>query len=96
MLEGATDAPGLSRAIEPRLAAAFDRGSGPGLLQLGAGEAGHLLPPALAWWCGFAGRYVAALCLHPPSPGSLPDVPPTDSADLASLVLTGPKSRGPE
>ena len=96
VLEGAANAPGFDRAMEERLAAAFARGSGPGLVQLGAGEVGQALPPAFAWWRGFAGRYVAALCLHPPSPTDLPNVPPPDSAELASLVLTGPMMPGAE
>jgi hypothetical protein len=41
---------------------AFERGSGHGLLLLGADEAGTALPPVLAWWREFGARYVTALC----------------------------------
>ncbi len=69
LTEAADDAPDLDRATAARLADAFARGSGHGLLQLGAAEVGHLLPPAFAWWRAFAARYVAALCLHAPTVG---------------------------
>jgi hypothetical protein len=42
------------RALVDRLRSCFERGAGQGLLQLGAGEAGSLAPPALAWWRDFA------------------------------------------
>jgi hypothetical protein len=76
-----------------QLVQAFARGSGPGLLQLGAGEVGRPRPPAFTWWRGFAARHVAALCLQGSAgedPSPLPDVPASDAAELASLVLTAP------
>ena len=96
LLEHATDAPGLDNAAAARLAPAFARGSGPGLVQLGAGEVGQALPPVFAWWHRFAARYVAALCLHPPSPSALPEIMPPNEAELASLVLSGPMMPGSE
>ncbi len=92
------DAPGLDEAVAARLAGAFARGSGPGLLQLGAGEVGQALPPVFVWWRGFAARYVAALCMHEPGTETavLPDVPAPTEADLASLVLTAPMMTGAE
>jgi superfamily II DNA or RNA helicase len=99
-LEPFADAPELDAAVAARLADAFARGSGYGLLQLGAGEVGRALPPLFAWWRGFAARYVAALCLHAPGAdsvaASLPPVPPPDAAELASLVLTAPMMPGAE
>jgi hypothetical protein len=44
------------------LAAAFERGSGHGLLLLGADEVGAALPPVLSYWREFGARYVTALC----------------------------------
>ncbi len=97
VLEDAADAPGLDEHIASRLSVAFARGSGHGLLQLAAGEAGHPLPSLLAWWRTFATPYVAALCLQPsPSDGALPDIPPPTDAELASLVLTAPMMAGAE
>ena len=107
LLEPADDAPSLDARSAARLADAFARGSGPGLLQLGAGEVGQALPPAFAWWRGFAARYVTSLCLHAPDispdksedvsfPPALPDVAAPGAADLSTLVLTAPMMPGSE
>jgi len=103
LLEQAEDAPDLHEIATARLVDAFARGSGPGLVQLGAGEVGQALPPVLAWWRGFAARYVTSLCL--PAPGTnagasslpvLPDAAAPDAAELAALVLTAPMMPGSE
>jgi hypothetical protein len=78
-------------AGEGQLAEAFGRGSGPGLLQLGAAELGQSLPPVLVWWRDFAQRQVVELC-HQASPR----VPPPSEAELATLVLTAPMMSGAE
>jgi hypothetical protein len=58
-----------SLTLEPgkrsRLERAFVRGSGHGLLVLGAEEVGTPLPPVLCYWRNFAARYVTALCARP-------------------------------
>jgi len=78
---GAGAAPSLDAAIAARLRAAFERGSGHGLLQLGAAaESGTLLAPVYAYWCGFGARYVAALCTQPESDA----VAPPDDLDRAA------------
>jgi superfamily II DNA or RNA helicase len=90
----------LDDRIAERLADAFAQGSGYGLMRLGAGEIGQVLPPAFVWWRDFATRYVEALCVH--SSGvtdadrSLPSVPPPTDAELATLVLTAPIMPGAE
>ena len=97
--EISAEAPSLDAALAARLTAAFALGVGPGLLRLGAGEQGRAMPPLFVWWRDFAARYVSALCLHPPlSDGTagLPDIPPPDAADLATLVLTAPMMTGAE
>jgi superfamily II DNA or RNA helicase len=97
--EAADDAAELDAATAARLAEAFAHGSGHGLLQLGAGEVGHVLPPAFVWWRAFAARYVAALCLHAPGGGAdaaVPAVVAPDAGELASLVLTAPMMPGAE
>src|SRR5258708_38949526 len=48
-----------------RLEKAFARGSGHGLLVLGADEVGTPLPPTLSFWQKFGARYVTALCSLP-------------------------------
>jgi len=61
-----SDAPPLPAALAQRLSAAFARGSGHGLLHLGAAEVGSIVPPSWAWRRDFAARYVTALCATPP------------------------------
>ena len=58
LLEQTDDAPDLEVGRAARLVDAFARGSGPGLVQLGAGEVGQALPPVLGWWRGIC----RALC----------------------------------
>ena len=48
-----------------RIAEAFVRGSGHGLLCLGVDEVGTTLPPSLAYWRELGTRYVTALCALP-------------------------------
>ncbi|MBV1800452.1 DEAD/DEAH box helicase [Siccirubricoccus sp. G192] len=101
--EPVADAPELDEAVAMRLGEAFARGSGDGLLRLGAGEAGQVLPPAFVWWRDFAARYVATLCTHTAGAegGSADAVVPTevpapDRAELDALVLTAPMMPGAE
>ncbi len=103
LLEEANDAPTLDDKVAARLASAFGRGAGYGLLQLGAGEIGQFLPPAFVWWRDFAKRYVEAVCLHESGgPGEMPSaavlsaVAPPAEAELATLVLTAPMMAGAE
>ena len=92
------DAPALEPELARRLQNAFARGSGHGLLQLGAREVGVALTPAFSYWREFGARYVTALCTradgearstttHNPSP---PD------AELAWLALAAPPMTGAE
>jgi non-specific serine/threonine protein kinase len=48
-----------------RLAAAFARGHGPGLLHLGTAETRTALPPSAAFWRDLGHAFVAALCAVP-------------------------------
>jgi non-specific serine/threonine protein kinase len=103
LFEAGTAAAPPDPPVVRRLAAAFARGSGPGLLQLGGGEAGQALPPVLVWWRAFAARYVSGLCLHATggdadaaAPAVLPSVAAPDEADLATLLLTAPMMPGAE
>ena len=103
LLEAVEDVPILDDRVAERLADAFARGTGYGLLQLGAGEVGQALPPAFVWWRDFAARYVGALCLLAPAAASqapsllvLPAVPPPTDGEIATLVLTAPMMPGAE
>ena len=100
-LDASEDSPSLDDKTAARLTEAFAKGSGHGLLQLGAGEIGRAMPPVFIWWRDFAARYVGALCLVSPGSGSepttvLPEVYPPTEAELATLVLTGPMMPGAE
>ena len=90
--------PGLDAATAQRLQAAFARGSGHGLLQLGAGEVASALPSALAYWREFAARYVTALCTagderSPPGP---PAVAEPSRAELQDTIDAAPPMTGAE
>jgi superfamily II DNA or RNA helicase len=93
-------APEMDAAAAARLGEAFARGSGQGLLRLGAGEVGQALPPVFVWWRGFASRYAAALCLHgggtEAAPAVVPKIPAPGEGELVSLVLTAPMMAGAE
>lgn len=102
LLEHSDDAPALDEALAQRLVKAFGRGSGYGLLQMGGGEVGGVLPPILAWWRDFAGKYVTARCLQASGGAQanhhsvgLPIAPP-DDAQFDLLVLTAPMMTGAE
>jgi hypothetical protein len=62
ILKETEDALALESERHPRLAEAFLRGPGHGLLHLGADEVETPLPPVLSYWREFGGRYVTALC----------------------------------
>jgi non-specific serine/threonine protein kinase len=102
-LEEANDAPALDGTVAARLARAFARGTGYGLLQLGAGEIGQSLPPAFVWWRDFAVRYLEAVCLHgsggageTPFAAALSALAPPAETELATFVLTAPMMPGAE
>ena len=88
------DASALAAELHARLSAAFERGSGHGLLQLGAAEVTTPLPPLWGWWRDFAARYVTALC----STAAVDEinVAAPDDATLAALIVTVPPMAGAE
>ena len=94
ILEESENSPTLDKDIAERLVQAFSKGSGYGLMRLGAGEMGRTLPPLLGWWRDFAASYVEKLCLH--SSDVSFDIPPPSVSDLASLVPTAPLMPGEE
>jgi superfamily II DNA or RNA helicase len=87
-----SDAPPLPAALAQRLSDAFARGSGHGLLHLGAAEVGSILPPSWAWWREFAARYVTALCASPEGDAV---TAPADHA-LDALIADAPPMTGAE
>jgi len=101
--ENATE---LGPEVAQRLRESFARGSGHGLLQLGAAEVGTALPAVFSYWREFAARYVTALCTHPDTYSdtsadsrlALPvaPVPPLPDAELESLAMAAPLMTGAE
>jgi superfamily II DNA or RNA helicase len=92
------DAPALEPALARRLLDAFARGSGHGLLQLGASEVGTPLPPVLAYWRELGTRYMTALCTLPDAEQQGAEVhisaPPEDELD--SVASAAPPMTGAE
>jgi non-specific serine/threonine protein kinase len=84
------DAPPLDAELAQRLRSAFERGSGHGLLQLGAAEAGAALPPVFSYWREFGAGYVTALCTQRDTHAAPP------AAELDRLVLAVPPMTGAE
>ena len=91
---GDADSLPIAPDLAVRLAAAFDRGAGHGLLELGAREVGSALPSVFAYWRDFAARYVATLCATPEDAEVA--VPPLDGAAIESLIADAPPMRGAE
>ena len=81
-----------------RLMQAFARGSGHGLLCLGADEVGTALPPVLSYWRELGTRYVAALCALPTigEGGTKPPVPLPADQDLERIAAAAPPMMGAE
>ncbi|HWZ42546.1 MAG TPA: DEAD/DEAH box helicase [Candidatus Saccharimonadales bacterium] len=92
------DAPALDLQLAQRLQAAFARGSGHGLLQLGASEVGVAIPPAFSYWRELGARYVTSLCTLPDAGDDLAKahVPPPPQPDLEWLALAAPPMTGAE
>jgi len=96
VLAPADDAPPLDPPLASRLREAFDRGTGHGLLRLGAGEVEQALPPALSWFRDLGARYVTALCTTPDAASTHASPPPPPDDELAALALAAPAMPGAE
>ena len=101
LVEYQDDAPDIPDTSSTRLNEAFERGSGHGLVWLGAAGIGQALPPVFAWWRDFAARYIGSLCLQAPDTELgdtrlLAEVAAPTEAELASLILTAPMMAGAE
>jgi non-specific serine/threonine protein kinase len=91
-------APALETDLVSRVRSAFQRGSGHGLLQLGAGEAGTSLPPVFSYWREFGARYVTTLCTQPDLEARREKqyVAPPSEEDRNWIVLGAPPMTGGE
>src|SRR5689334_9801600 len=78
------------------LESAFNRGSGHGLLELGAAAVGIALPADLGYWRDFAARFVTAVCAHPydDEPGASLAAPPLP--ELEAFAAAVPPMTGAE
>lgn len=103
----ATDETGaslLTPDLARRLQQSFSRGSGHGLVRLGAGEVGIAMPPVFGYWREFGARYVAAVCAlssaaaDPESDTSHaePAIPPPPAEELEALAAAAPPMTGAE
>ena len=92
------DASALEPELARRMQNACARGSGHGLLQLGASEVGVALPPVLSYWREFGARYVTALCTRPDckTGSTIVHTPSPPDAELAWLALAAPPMNGAE
>lgn len=92
------DAVALEPELAQRLREAFSRGSGHGLLQLGADEVGAALPTIFCYWREFGTRFVIALCTQPDSERSQQKahVPAPPKPELDQLALAAPPMTGAE
>jgi non-specific serine/threonine protein kinase len=92
------DAPALAPDLSRRIEASFARGSGHGLLQLGAAEVGSVLPPVFGYWREFSARFVTAVCTLPDAGDreKLAPVPAPSNDVLESLALAAPPMTGAE
>jgi hypothetical protein len=98
VLDTPPDAPALDSDVAQRVAHAFRRGSGHGLLHLGANEVATVLPPVFAYWREFGGWYVTTLCTLPDSepPPREMRVPVPPISELDRTVAAVPPMTGAE
>ena len=89
------DAPAFDPVLATRIRESFKRGSGYGLLHLGAAEVGQVLPPVFAYWRELGGRLVTALCTRPDSEECETELPPPPD-DLETLAAASPLMPGAE
>ncbi len=90
------DAPRLDAALRDRLVSAFARGSGYGLLLLGADEPGTALPPVYSFWRDFGARYVTALCTHQDGDAPRRNIAAPPEPELERIALAAPPMMGAE
>lgn len=98
IVERDEDAPALDAELAQRMEGAFTRGSGHGLLALGADEIGVALPPAFSFWREFAAVYVTGVCTRPIDAAEphRAHPPPPPKSELDQFVLAAPPITGAE
>ncbi len=98
VLTSDADAPRLDGELGERLRQAFERGSGHGLLLLGADEAGTALPPVSSYWREFGAHYLTAFCTQQggEDPRQKVRVTPARDEELERMTLAAPPMTGGE
>ena len=86
----------LPRVLARRLESAFGRGSGHGLLELGAAEVGTALPADFGYWRDFGARLVTAICMHPDLTAHHTLIPAPALSELETLAAAAPPMTGAE
>jgi len=86
----------LSATLNRTLEGAFARGSGHGLLELGAREVGTVLPADLSYWRDFAARLIATVCTHPDFGTHQAPMPAPALSELDALAAAAPPMDGAE
>ena len=87
----------VDAAVAERVEVAFTRGSGHGLLHLGAAEVDTRLPPALAFWRDVGRAFVAHLCAVPDLEASRRRLHvPVPESELRGLAAGAPPMPGGE
>jgi SNF2 domain-containing protein/SNF2 helicase protein/helicase-like protein len=82
----------LSRSVE----SAFARGSGHGLLELGAAQVGSMLPADFSYWRDFAARFVTTICTHSDLDAHDAPISAPARGELEALAAAAPPMTGAE
>ena len=96
LFTGADDASESPAARWRALEGAFARGSGHGLLEIGAGEVGTTLPADIGYWRDFAARFVTTICTHPDLEADHAPLPAPALDELQALAAAAPPMDGAE
>jgi non-specific serine/threonine protein kinase len=75
---------------------AFARGSGHGLLELGAAQVGTTLPADFSYWRDFAARFVITICTHSDLNAHDPPIFAPARGELEALAAAAPPMTGAE
>jgi hypothetical protein len=92
----ADDAVQPTAALSRGLESGFARGSGHGLLELGAAEVGTVLPADFGYWRDFAARLVTAICMRPDFEAHHAAIPAPAIDELEALATAAPPMTGAE
>jgi SNF2 domain-containing protein/helicase-like protein/SNF2 helicase protein len=85
-----------SAALSLSVESAFARGSGHGLLELGAAQVGTTLPADFSYWRDFAARFVSTICTHSDLDAHDPPISAPARGELEALAAAAPPMTGAE